>query len=95
MEVLSSSTQRVMVAISSLSPEELDATFPEKKSKVVFIQTVGSSGFVAVVVVQFICFCSVDCITYICIKYCLKYFFSVFYISFIDSYLSINTCFSL
>lgn len=43
MEVLSSSTQRVMVAISSLSPEELDATFPEKKSKVVFIQTVGSS----------------------------------------------------
>ncbi|XP_072203871.1 protein tyrosine phosphatase domain-containing protein 1 isoform X2 [Excalfactoria chinensis] len=30
-EVLSSSTHRVMVAISSLSPEELDATFPEKK----------------------------------------------------------------
>ncbi|NWI14720.1 PTPC1 protein, partial [Crypturellus soui] len=30
-EVLSSSTHRVMVAISSLSPEELNATFPEKK----------------------------------------------------------------
>ncbi|KFU85300.1 Protein tyrosine phosphatase domain-containing protein 1, partial [Chaetura pelagica] len=30
-EVLSSSTHRVMVAVSSLSPEELDATFPEKK----------------------------------------------------------------
>ncbi|XP_042736242.1 protein tyrosine phosphatase domain-containing protein 1 isoform X4 [Lagopus leucura] len=30
-EVLSSSTHRVMVAISSLSPEEMDATFPEKK----------------------------------------------------------------
>ncbi|KFP91379.1 Protein tyrosine phosphatase domain-containing protein 1, partial [Apaloderma vittatum] len=30
-EVLSSSTRRVMVAVSSLSPEELDATFPEKK----------------------------------------------------------------
>ncbi|NWR78604.1 PTPC1 protein, partial [Centropus unirufus] len=30
-EVLSSSTHRVMVALSSLSPEELDATFPEKK----------------------------------------------------------------
>ncbi|XP_058701333.1 protein tyrosine phosphatase domain-containing protein 1 isoform X2 [Poecile atricapillus] len=30
-ELLSSSTHRVMVALSSLSPEELDATFPEKK----------------------------------------------------------------
>ncbi|KAM9374430.1 protein tyrosine phosphatase domain-containing protein 1 [Phaethornis superciliosus] len=30
-EVLSSSTHRVMVAVSSLSPEELGATFPEKK----------------------------------------------------------------
>ncbi|KFV55813.1 Protein tyrosine phosphatase domain-containing protein 1, partial [Tyto alba] len=30
-EVLSSSTHRVMVAVSSLSPEELDSTFPEKK----------------------------------------------------------------
>ncbi|XP_074692825.1 protein tyrosine phosphatase domain-containing protein 1 isoform X5 [Strix aluco] len=30
-EVLSSSTHRVMVAVSALSPEELDATFPEKK----------------------------------------------------------------
>ncbi|XP_026713581.1 protein tyrosine phosphatase domain-containing protein 1 isoform X4 [Athene cunicularia] len=30
-EVLSSSTHRVMVVVSSLSPEELDATFPEKK----------------------------------------------------------------
>ncbi|NXF34110.1 PTPC1 protein, partial [Nyctibius bracteatus] len=30
-EVLSSSTHRVMVAVSSLSPEELDATFPEQK----------------------------------------------------------------
>nr|XP_021137318.1 protein tyrosine phosphatase domain-containing protein 1 isoform X2 [Columba livia] len=30
-EVLSSSTHRVMVAVSSLSPEELDATFPDKK----------------------------------------------------------------
>ncbi|NWX18954.1 PTPC1 protein, partial [Aegotheles bennettii] len=30
-EVLSSSTHRVMVAVSSLSPEELDATFPERK----------------------------------------------------------------
>ncbi|NXG80538.1 PTPC1 protein, partial [Baryphthengus martii] len=30
-EVLSSSTRRVMVALSSLSPEELDASFPEKK----------------------------------------------------------------
>lgn len=38
-EVLSSSTHRVMVAVSSLSPEELDATFPEKKSKVLFIKT--------------------------------------------------------
>lgn len=28
-EVLSSSTHRVMVAVSSLSPEELDATFPQ------------------------------------------------------------------
>ncbi|NXP68978.1 PTPC1 protein, partial [Chloropsis cyanopogon] len=35
-ELLSSSTHRVMVALSSLSPEELDATFPEKKSKVLF-----------------------------------------------------------
>ncbi|KFQ79378.1 Protein tyrosine phosphatase domain-containing protein 1, partial [Phaethon lepturus] len=43
-EVLSSSTHRVMVAVSSLSPEELDATFPEKKSKVLFIKPVGSSG---------------------------------------------------
>ncbi|NWR67159.1 PTPC1 protein, partial [Bucorvus abyssinicus] len=43
-EVLSSSTHRVMVAVSSLSPEELDASFPEKKSKVLFIKTVGSSG---------------------------------------------------
>lgn len=43
-EVLSSSTHRVMVAVSSLSPEELDATFPEKKSKVLFVKTVGSSG---------------------------------------------------
>lgn len=34
-----------MVALSSLSPEELDATFPEKKSKVLFIETVGSSGY--------------------------------------------------
>lgn len=33
-EVLSSSTRRVMVAVSSLSPEELDASLPEKKSKV-------------------------------------------------------------
>ncbi|NXH12524.1 PTPC1 protein, partial [Bucco capensis] len=31
-EVLSSSTRRVMVAVSSLSPEELDATFPDKRS---------------------------------------------------------------
>ncbi|NXP21197.1 PTPC1 protein, partial [Scytalopus superciliaris] len=30
-ELLSSSTHRVMVALSSLSPEDLDATFPEKK----------------------------------------------------------------
>ncbi|NWU92618.1 PTPC1 protein, partial [Upupa epops] len=30
-EVLSSSTHRVMVAVSSLSPKELDASFPEKK----------------------------------------------------------------
>ncbi|NXO22742.1 PTPC1 protein, partial [Cisticola juncidis] len=30
-ELLSSSTHRVMVALSSLSPEELDATFPDKK----------------------------------------------------------------
>ncbi|XP_031361777.1 protein tyrosine phosphatase domain-containing protein 1 isoform X5 [Lonchura striata] len=30
-ELLSSSTHRVMVALSSLSPEELDATFPEKE----------------------------------------------------------------
>ncbi|XP_010129033.1 PREDICTED: protein tyrosine phosphatase domain-containing protein 1 isoform X1 [Chlamydotis macqueenii] len=30
-EILSSSTHRVMVALSSLSPEELDATFPDKK----------------------------------------------------------------
>ncbi|XP_054254906.1 protein tyrosine phosphatase domain-containing protein 1 [Indicator indicator] len=30
-EVLSSSTRRVMVAVSSLSPEELDASLPEKK----------------------------------------------------------------
>ncbi|NWH39217.1 PTPC1 protein, partial [Chloropsis hardwickii] len=43
-ELLSSSTHRVMVALSSLSPEELDATFPEKKSKVLFNETVGSSG---------------------------------------------------
>ncbi|NWX25880.1 PTPC1 protein, partial [Notiomystis cincta] len=43
-ELLSSSTHRVMVALSSLSPEELDATFPEKKSKVLFAETVGSSG---------------------------------------------------
>ncbi|NXL62490.1 PTPC1 protein, partial [Chordeiles acutipennis] len=42
-EVLSSSTHRVMVAVSSLSPEELDATFPEKKSKVLFVMAVGSS----------------------------------------------------
>lgn len=44
-EVLSSSTHRVMVAVSSLSPEEVDTTFPEKKSKVLFIKTVGSSGY--------------------------------------------------
>ncbi|NXC34060.1 PTPC1 protein, partial [Campylorhamphus procurvoides] len=30
-ELLSSSTHRVMVALSSLSPDELDASFPEKK----------------------------------------------------------------
>lgn len=45
MEVLSSSTHRVMVAVSSLSPEELDATFPDKKSKVLFLKAVGSSGY--------------------------------------------------
>ncbi|NXU38158.1 PTPC1 protein, partial [Drymodes brunneopygia] len=31
-ELLSSSTQRVIVALSSLSPEELDATFPERQT---------------------------------------------------------------
>ncbi|NXP72064.1 PTPC1 protein, partial [Ramphastos sulfuratus] len=42
-EVLSSSTRRVMVAVSSLSPEELDASLPEKKSKLVFACLVGGS----------------------------------------------------
>lgn len=64
-EVLSSSTHRVMVAISSLSPEELDATFPEKKSKVVLIKTVGSSVVVVDSVNEFIHFCCVDRILYI------------------------------
>lgn len=72
-----------MVAVSSLSPEELDATFPEKKSKVLFIKTVGSSGYF--LGIKLICFCSVNYIFYICIKYWVLNFFLVFYILFTDS----------
>lgn len=54
-ELLSSSTHRVMVALSSLSPEELDATFPEKKSKVLFIETVGSSGYFLGITILLFC----------------------------------------
>lgn len=62
-EVLSSSTHRVMVAVSSLSPEEVDTTFPEKKSKVLFIKTVGSSGYF--LGIKLIYFCSVNYISHI------------------------------
>jgi len=68
-----------MVAVSSLSPEELDATFPEKKSKVLFIKRVGGSGYF--LGIKLVYFCSVNCILYISIKYwglnlfsCILYF---------------------
>lgn len=54
-ELLSSSTHRVMVALSSLSPEELDATFPEKKSKVLFIETAGSLGYFLGITILLFC----------------------------------------
>lgn len=60
-ELLSSSTHRVMVAVSSLSPEELDATFPEKKSKVLFLKVGSSVYFLAI---KLIYFCSVNYLLY-------------------------------
>lgn len=54
-ELLSSSTQRVMVALSSLSPEELDATFLDKKSKVLFIETGGSSVYFLGITILLFC----------------------------------------
>lgn len=60
-----------MVAVSSLSPEELDATFPEKKSKVLFIKTVVSSGYF--LSIKLIYFCSVRYVFYIYIYICIKY----------------------
>lgn len=92
-EVLSSSTHRVMVAVSSLSPEELDATFPDKKSKVFFTKAVGSSGYFFGIKSMY--FCSVNYILYICIKYWVYFFFLYFIFCSLILYSRINICFSL
>lgn len=96
-EVLSSSTHRVMVAVSSLSPEELDATFPEKKSKVLFIKTVVSSGYF--LSIKLIYFCSVRYVFLIYIYMHkilgLKFFFLYFIFCSLVPYSRINICFSL